>query len=188
MKEIWKDIPNYIGYQASNMGRIRTYNKITRTERHGERHWKDRILKPKEKIPKSHSKHQGKNGKGYAVDLWKNGKSRTFLVARLIAFTFYEKDINNRKLTVDHVDGNRLNNRLENLEIVSLKENIQRAFKKGFNKNQKKIKLQFKDCGQPIYCVSMSEACKILGKNNGYISAKIKKGIYEDKVAMWSLY
>ena len=35
MKEIWKDIPNYKGYQASSLGRIRTYNKITYTKLHG---------------------------------------------------------------------------------------------------------------------------------------------------------
>ena len=46
-KEIWKDIPNYNGYQVSNLGNVRTYNKITFTERHGERHWKNRILKQK---------------------------------------------------------------------------------------------------------------------------------------------
>lgn len=39
--EIWKDIPGYNGYQASNLGRIRSHNKITYTERHGYRHWKD---------------------------------------------------------------------------------------------------------------------------------------------------
>ena len=29
MEEIWKDIPDYKGYQVSNLGRVRTYNKIT---------------------------------------------------------------------------------------------------------------------------------------------------------------
>ena len=50
--EIWKDIPRYPGYQAPNLGRIRTHNKTTYTERHGERHWKDRILKFKPSLPR----------------------------------------------------------------------------------------------------------------------------------------
>lgn len=32
MQEIWKDIPNYSGYQVSNLGNVRTFNKITYTE------------------------------------------------------------------------------------------------------------------------------------------------------------
>ena len=104
MEEIWKDIPNYSGYQVSNFGRVRTNSKVTHTDKHGDRYWKDRILKFK-----------GKNYKtGYRVDLWKNGKPNSFLVARLVAFTFYNKNIEDRKLTVNHIDGNRLNNNLQN--------------------------------------------------------------------------
>lgn len=33
MEEIWKDIPNYNGYQVSNFGRVRTNNKVTHTDK-----------------------------------------------------------------------------------------------------------------------------------------------------------
>lgn len=128
MEEIWKNIPNYQGYQVSNLGRIRTHNKITHTEKHGERHWKNRILKFKGQTYNT----------GYRVDLWKNGKAKTLLVARLVAFTFYNEDINNHTLTVDHIDGNRFNNNINNLELVSLAENIKRGFETGLYSNQKK--------------------------------------------------
>lgn len=47
--EIWKDVVGYENlYEVSNFGRIRTNkNKITHTEMHGDRHWKQRILKQK---------------------------------------------------------------------------------------------------------------------------------------------
>ena len=188
MKEIWKDIPNYNGYQVSNLGRVRTYNKITNTKIHGDRHWKNRILKYKETEPKAHSKNQGKYGTGYRVDLWKNGKPKSFLVARLVAFTFYNKDINNKELTVDHLDGNRLNNNINNLELVSIQENIKRSYINGLHENNtKKIKLQFKNCGKPIYCYCMSEASKLLDKNKGYISCCIKRNKFENKNAIWEI-
>ena len=120
-KEIWKDIPNYSGYQVSNLGRVRTYNKTTYTEKHGIRHWKNRILK--QKLQQRENKR-----KDYRVELWNEGKHKTFLVARLVAFTFLNKDINNSKLTINHIDGNSANNNIDNLEIVTLKENIQHAF------------------------------------------------------------
>ena len=104
MKEIWKDVPEYEGYQVSNLGRVRTHNKKTYTKLHGERKWKDKILKQKLQI--------NKNGrKDYRVDLWKNGKPHTILVARLVSFTFYNKDIKS-KLTVNHINGNSGDNRL----------------------------------------------------------------------------
>lgn len=188
MEEIWKDIPGFLGYQVSNLGRVRTYNKITHTKIHGERHWTNRILKYKEAKPKSHSKHQGKQGTGYRVDLWKNGKPHSMLVARLVAFTFGNEDINNKNLTVDHLDGNRLNNNINNLEIVPLKENIKRSYTNGLhNSHTTQIKLQFKDCARPIYCYSMCEASRQLGKCNSYISNCIKKGKYENEFAIWEI-
>lgn len=175
MEEIWKDIKGFKGYQVSNKGRVRTFNKVTYTNKHGERHWKDRILHYKGNTYKT----------GYRVSLWKEGKPYTLLVARLVAFTFYNEDINNHKLTVDHIDGNRLNNDLKNLELVSLKENIQRGFENGLYKNQKKIKLINKNNNKIKIYRSMAQASKSIKRNHGYIQGKIKKNIYENKDYKW---
>lgn len=177
MKEIWKDIPNFNGYQVSNKGRIRTYNKTTYTEKHGIRKWKNRILHFKGNDYKT----------GYRVDLWKNGKPYTMLVARLVAFTFYNKDINNHKLTVDHIDCNRLNNNLENLELVNLKENIKRAFKNELMPNQKKVKIINKNDNEEKIFISLAEASRFLKKSHSYISDNIKKKKYENKEYKWEL-
>lgn len=177
MKEIWKDIPDYNGYQVSNLGRVRTHNKITYAKKHGERHWKDRILKFKGKTYKT----------GYRVDLWKCGKPKTFLVARLVAFTFNQEDINNHKLTVNHIDGNRLNNNLSNLELISLKDNIRHAFRTNLQHNQIKVKIEDKNTGTIIYPSSLAEGSKIVGKNQGYLSANIKRNIFENEKYKWEV-
>lgn len=174
--EHWKDIPDFDGYQVSDLGRVRTHNKITSSKLYKERHWKDRILKFKGETYKT----------GYKVDLWKNGKPHTMLVARLVGFTFYNQDINNHKLTIDHLDGNRLNNKLENLELVSLGENIRRAFKNGLMP-YKKIKLIKKETGEEIILDNMTKASIYINRNHGYISSKIKKNIYEDDKYKWVL-
>ena len=67
MEEIWKDIEGFKGYQVSNKGRIRTFNKVTYTHKHGERHWKNKILRYKGNTYKT----------GYRVDLWREGKPYT---------------------------------------------------------------------------------------------------------------
>lgn len=180
MEEIWKDIPDYPGYQVSNLGRVRTHNKTSYTERHGIRHWEDRILKFKIKDDKK------AYTTGHKVDLWKDGKCKTLLVARLVAFTFYEEDINNHKLTVDHIDGNRLNNNINNLELVSLSENIRRAFKNDLMP-QNKTKIIDKETKEEKIFNSMSKASSFIKRNKGYISNKTKKNIYEDSKYKWEL-
>ena len=128
-QEIWKAIPHYEGiYEASNFGRIRTCEgKITQTQHHGIRHWKQRILKPKGETYAT----------GYKVTLWKDGKSKDWLVARLVAMTF----LGESNLTVNHIDGNRFNNCIENLEWCSLADNIKKGFELGLYKNQKNVLL-----------------------------------------------
>ncbi|MDD4001057.1 MAG: NUMOD4 domain-containing protein [Bacilli bacterium] len=162
MNEIWKDIPNYEKiYQVSNFGRVRTHkNKVTHTERFNKRRWKQRILKDK-----------GANVRtGYRITLWKDGKPKDYLVARLVATTFLDNLIET-KMTVNHIDGNRFNNKITNLEWCSRKENISKAFENGLYKQDaviiqslktKKIK-QFR---------SKAEASRFLNRNVAYVSAK----------------
>lgn len=175
--EIWKDIPDFEGYQVSNLGNVRTHNKVTFTEKHGERHWKDRILHYKSNSYKT----------GYRVDLWKNNKPYSLLVARLVAFTFYNENINNHKLTVDHIDGNRFNNNINNLELVSLKENIRRGFKNELYHNQKKIKITNKENNESKIYRNMVIASISINKSRGYISAKIKNQIFENEKYKWEI-
>lgn len=180
MNEIWKDIPGFEGYQVSNLGRVRTYNKVSSNNKYKNRHWKSRILIPKGKNSESVYKT------GYKVDLWKSGKPNTMLVSRLVAFTFLEEKINNHNLTVNHKDGNRLNNNLENLELISLKENIQHAFKMGLQ-HQTKVKIEDKITGTIIYPSSLAEGSKLMGHNHGYLSAMIKNNKFENSKFMWEL-
>lgn len=166
-EEIWKDIKGYQGYQVSNLGRVRTYNKTTYTEKHGIRQWQDRILHFK---PSTSSRANIKQGMGYRVDLWKNGKPKTFLVARLVATTFLE-DLINTDMTVNHKDGNRLNNRVENLEWLSRSDNI----KYGFEHNQyQQKKVTLYNSNEEKTFRSLSQANIFLGRNNKYISNCIK--------------
>ena len=168
-KEIWKDIPKYPGYQASTLGRIRTFNKITHTKKHGERHWKDRLLKFK---PSQKNNHCSKQGIGYRVTLWKDGKSKDFLVARLIATTFLE-DLIETKMTVNHKNGNRQDNRIDNLEWLSRSDNIKYGYENGQYKQNKTI--LYNDSERYEFR-SQSIASQFLGRNNGYICQCLKHG------------
>ena len=174
MNEVWKDITNYNGYQVSNLGRVRTYNKTTYTKKHGVRHWKNRILK--ERIDKKN--------RMLSVNLYKNGKGKSFLIHRLVAQEFLGFP-ENKSMTVNHKDGDRLNNKLENLEWLSLKDNIKHGFENGLYCNQIAIKVENKKNGQIYIYRSMSEASKNIQQNHGYISRKIKNGIYENKKFKW---
>lgn len=161
--EIWKDIPDYEGiYQASNLGRIRTApNKTTFTIKHGIRNWKTRILKGRGNHYRT----------GSRVSLWKEGKPKDWLVARLIAITFLGKPNGNAN-TVNHINGNRLDNRIENLEWLSIGDNIRHAFDTGLMP-YKKIILYNKN--YELIFNSMAKASTFIGRNPSYVSLCIKK-------------
>jgi len=106
-KEIWKDVSNYEGiYQVSNNGIVRSLNR------------EGRILT------------QTKNGKGYPfVYLWKNNSRVMRTVHRLVAKAFIPNPEN--KYTVNHKNFKKSDNRLENLEWMTMKENILHAVEGG---------------------------------------------------------
>ena len=170
----WKDIPGYEGlYQASNDGQIRTcYGKVTSNARYAKRVWKQRILKQKYGCRRS-TNGTRKGKKDARVSLWKDGKERTFLVSRLIASAWC--DGYQDGMTVNHIDGNPENNHCENLEWVSIRENIQKGFADGlFRKSQIPITLTLDD-GTEMNFPSLSSAERYLGKRRGYFSDKLKR-------------
>ena len=173
-KIMWKDIEGFDGYQVSDDGRVRTHNKVTHTDKHGDRRWKDRELSYK--VGKGH-----KNRGDRRVDLWKDGKPHTFLVARLVAATFIGGDITDRSVTVNHKDGNFLNNSVDNLELITLKDNINHGFDNGLYSTAIKIIVTDKVTGESTEHRSMSMASKFVGRCEGYISNLFRKGRYEDK-------
>lgn len=110
--EQWKDIPGYEGlYQASTLGRIKSL-----------RFGKEKILKP--------SLDSG----GYLrVNLRKNKKSKLFRIHQLVAITFLGHIPCGLNLVVDHINSNKLENYLENLTILTSREN---SSKEKFQKNK----------------------------------------------------
>ena len=165
--ESWKDIPDYEGlYQASTDGRIRTApGKITHTKRHGDRQWKTRILKSR-----------GNNtNTGKRASLWKDGKCQEWLQARLIALTWVPGFEDG--MTVNHINGDRMDNRVCNLEWLSLADNIRHGFDTGlYGSNQQRVTLRDHRSGKQKSFASMAEASRFLGKNNGFVSSRTEKG------------
>jgi hypothetical protein len=163
-QEQWKPIPKYEGfYEASNFGRIRTdLSRTSYQTKKGVRKLTPKVLKPKKDKQNS-----------LRVTLWKNGESKDYLVARLVCTTWHENLIDT-KMTVNHKDGNRLNNTAENLEWLSRADNI----KHGFQNNlypQKNTALMSLETGN-IFCFkSQTKASEALGRHHGYINECVKR-------------
>jgi hypothetical protein len=115
MIEEWKDIIGYEGYyQISNLGRVKSFErKVTRILMGGE---KTTRIKKEQII-----KNLITRGGYYRVNLVVN-KTRKYYVHRLVAIHFIYNPLN--KPFVNHLDGNKLNNSIENLEWVSQRENV----------------------------------------------------------------
>jgi hypothetical protein len=165
--EEWKDIPGYEGlYQASSEGQVRSHpNKKTFTELRGVRSWKTRILKSR-----GDSYITGKR-----ASLWKDGKCKDWLQARLVALAWipgYEDG-----MTVNHINGNRMDNRPANLEWLTLGDNIRHGYATGLYSNtQKAVALRDERSGKVKFFPSMAEASRFLGKNDKYLSCRISRG------------
>ena len=123
MKEIWKDIQGYEGlYQVSNLGRIRSLDRYVMN------HSKKELRKGAIKNVRAGI------GNYLIVDLYKGNQQRTFRVHRLVAFSFIDNPMN--KETVNHIDGNVQNNRVDNLEWATPSEQNYHFYKHGLKSKE----------------------------------------------------
>ena len=113
MKEIYKPIKGYEDfYEISNLGNVKALERVKRTWRGGAFTTKEIILKPVH-IPQGYFK----------VSLSKDLKQKQFLIHQLMAINFLNHKPNGYKLVVNHINFDRLDNRIENLEVITARQN-----------------------------------------------------------------
>jgi hypothetical protein len=123
MTEIWKEIAGYEAYyEISSEGRVRSTKRI--------------IVYKSGKIKTINERMLLFDvTRGYCrVTLAKGGVNKRYMVHRLVADAFLPNPDN--KACVNHIDSNRANNRLENLEWVSVKENLYHGYIKRPKKSE----------------------------------------------------
>lgn len=175
MNEEWIDVFDYEGlYQISNLGRVKSLPKLN-----GNRMGKELILKQKT------------DRYGYkTVCLSKENKHKYPTVHRLVAIAFIKNP--NGLPQVNHIDCDKENNNVENLEWVSIKENVQHAWDNGLNENKRekasechgfKCKLIDVHSGNEITFNSHSKLSEFLGYNRHWLSQKIRESYnYKDMI------
>lgn len=119
--EVWKDIEGYEGlYQVSNLGRVKSLKRFVNCK-NGKRTVNEKIL------------IQHDNTHGYcAVILSKNCKTKNCTVHRLVAKAFIPNLEN--KEDINHINGVKTDNYVDNLEWVTRRENIIHSWNMGLSK------------------------------------------------------
>lgn len=159
--QIWKDIPNYEGlYQVSSYGLVRS-----NYQSEGYSNWK--ILKP-QMDPDCY----------LTVNLTKDGESKRYKINRLVLLTFCPI-ANAEEMTSSHLNEIRWDNRLENLEWATFKDN------QNYGERNARI-------GKSVYCVttnnwypSSSEAARKTGLNNSSIGQVCKGQLNTTGGTVW---
>jgi hypothetical protein len=172
--EIWKPVVGFEGlYEVSNLGNVRSLDSIR--NRGGTK------CKYKGKVLKQHIKNIGYK----SLTISANGIYKKPLVHRLVAEAFIPNHEN--KPHVNHIDGDKTNNSVENLEWCSQLENNEHALKNGLKRVPLRIhkKQMIKDYieGMSIKEISMKYRCckNALSKMLLSNGVELRKGGYKSK-------
>lgn len=163
MNEIWKDIKGYEGYyQVSNLGRARSLDRIVIDKRGFEKKCSGRILKPA----------LYSNGYEFVRFYPKKFNQFTWSIHRIVMNTF-KPNVNGENLEVNHKDGNKRNNNLDNLEWVTKSENTIHAITNKLRKKaytQRPVTITNVTTGEMIEFENAKLACEFFQKNRGWIT------------------
>jgi hypothetical protein len=115
--EIWKDIPNYEGlYQISSLGKVKRLKSYVNHWRGGKRVVNEKLLKQK------------LNRDGYyRTCLCKNNIKETKTIHLLMAYSFFNYK-SRYGYAIDHIDNNKENNNINNLQILTTRENVTKGY------------------------------------------------------------
>ena len=176
MEEIWKDIAGYEGlYQVSNQGRVKSLERYVEN-RVAQNYQPERIRTLMER------KKPGQETGYKAIILYKNNKGKNCYVHRLVAAAFVPNPEN--KKTVNHINGDKHDNRAENLEWMTYRENNLHAYTSGLNDSSHRrnrcdsIQVAQYDSDMNLIKVypSMNEAERQTGIDRTAIGHGIRKG------------
>ena len=114
-KEIWKSIKEYEDmYEVSTFGNVRSLDRFIIDKRGVKRFCKGRVLR------------STKNGKGYLhVIVCKDSKPVLMRIHALVFDTFNGSD--RSKLVIDHIDNDKENNNINNLQLITNRENVSKG-------------------------------------------------------------
>ena len=174
MKEIWKTIKGFENYQVSNLGNVKTLERDYINNFGHKVHITEKLMK-----------FTTRSGY-YNVNLRKDCKRYSKQVHRLVAENFLDNP--NNYPVVNHKDFNRKNNRVDNLEFVTQKENVNwsKENMKGLRvKNAKTYGITYRDRGYGYYEVVIKR--QYIGRANTYEEAVelrdkalIERGLYSE--------
>ena len=156
--EIWKEIKGFEHYEISNLGRVKSLARAIVYSSGKIRYYEDKLLTP------------SINKQGYLrVTLSNKGVVKTVNIHKILAVAFLNHKSSGCKLVVDHINNIKTDNRLENLQVITQRENASKD-KKNFSskytgvyffKRDKKWKSQIRVNGK----------CKHLGIFNDELEA-----------------
>lgn len=152
--EIWKPVPSHLGITASSEGRVKMASHVAPCPRWGSQLRPEKVL-------------NGEMLNGYrSVSITRQGKRKRTFVHRLVCEAFHGPALF-EGATVDHIDGDRLNNRPENLEWVTRAENTRRQ----------------NECGRGVPKGEDHPGAKLTNEQSDSIRAMREKGMRVSEIA-----